>query len=482
MCDRWDSRLTEARNPRTAGIDRASSARIVELIQSEDRGVPDAVAEQAAAIATLIDRVAARLCRGGRLFYVGAGTSGRLGVLDAAECPPTFGSDPRLVQGIIAGGREALVASREGAEDDEAAGRGDIAEAEVAEADFVLGIATSGTTPYVHAALEAAAERGAGIGFLSCTEPPGRVRELAEVLVTPLVGPEVIAGSTRMKAGTATKLVLNTLTTGVMVRLGRVYENLMIDLRAVSEKLVDRSLRILEHVCSVDRARGRSLLLASGGSVKTAIAMEKCGLDRAMAERLLDAADGFLGELLDRFPVGAPILFYAAYPPSGDPDEIGRLLGRLREAPERLRLALTRSEARAAEGRGSSGGRWTPADHLAHLVEFETGAIGPRVREILAVDRPFFTDWTPSDPPPLSGRTAEELIDRLQTERERTLDALLPIDATRFERSGVLGEEEFTLYQLLRGIAQHDEAHATRIEERLHPALLDTDPSPPEVG
>ncbi|MFC1531731.1 N-acetylmuramic acid 6-phosphate etherase [Gemmatimonadota bacterium] len=216
VLDLQDSRHTEAFNPRTAGIDDASPLEVVRLLNQEDRTVSTAVASQEKAIAAVIASVTERMKRGGRLFYVGAGTSGRLGVLDAAECPPTFGSDPETVQGIVAGGSEALVRSREGVEDDREAGAGAIRDAEVGPADYVLGIASSGTTPFVHAALEAACEAGAGTGLLSCTPPPEDSARRVDHLITPHTGAEAIAGSTRLKAGTATKLILNSISTGAL--------------------------------------------------------------------------------------------------------------------------------------------------------------------------------------------------------------------------------------------------------------------------
>lgn len=300
--DLGDERLTERFNPRTAQLDRGTTREIVDLLHAENRLVAEAVEAAADEVATLVDDVAARLSRGGRLIYVGAGTSGRLGVLDAAECPPTFGTDPGLVQGIIAGGPEALVRAQEGAEDDEAAGRQAIVDTAVGEPDFVLGIAASGTTPFVRAALERAIESGAGTGVLSCSDPPADLAASVDHRITILTGPEAIVGSTRLKAGTATKLVLNTITTAAMVRLGKVYGNLMIDLQATSRKLEDRSLRIVEALTGVERQRAAELLDAAGGSVKTALAMHGMNVDRQVAEQRLEACKGFLGECLERFP------------------------------------------------------------------------------------------------------------------------------------------------------------------------------------
>ncbi len=470
MSDRWDPRLTEARNPRTTEIDRAAPRVIVDLIQTEDAAVPEAVRAVAPDVATLIEQVAERLRAGGRLVYVGAGTSGRLGVLDAAECPPTFGTDPSLVRGLIAGGPEALVRSVEGAEDDREAGRKAIDDLEVGEKDFVLGIATSGTTPYVHAALEEAAVRGAGVGFLSCTEPPRRMRAVADVLVTPLVGPEVIAGSTRLKAGTATKLVLNTLTTGVMIRLGKVYRNFMVDLRAVSFKLVDRGLRIVEHLGEVERSEARELIRRAGGSVKTALAMQLLGVDRALAERLLDTVDGFLGDALDRYSGSRPGN-YDGYPTSGGPAETARLAECLTSSPVRLRTAVAGASG-GGDGVPPSPGGWTPSDHLAHLLEFERGAVQPRV-STWSGEEPEFADFSTATPPPDRDLSTHVLLDRLDRERRVTIDALRDAGPAAWTRLGRIAGESVTLYQFLRGVAQHDAAHALRIEERVHPALVD---------
>jgi N-acetylmuramic acid 6-phosphate etherase len=293
-----DPRLTEQRNPRTAGIDRFSTLEIVDAINVEDQGVPAAVGAEAPAIARAVELVEACFRSGGRLFYVGAGTSGRLGVLDAAEMPPTFGTHPDMVQGIIAGGQGALVRAREGAEDDPDAGAAAIEERDVGPDDFVLGIATSGTTPYVHGALRRARERGARTGFLLCTPPPPGLREAHDVVIAPLVGPEVVTGSTRMKAGTATKLVLNTISTAAMIRVGKVYGNLMVDLQVTCEKLRDRGERILMEILDLDRGAAASLLEGAGGNVKTAMAMHWTGLDAPDARDRIRAVGGRLEDLM----------------------------------------------------------------------------------------------------------------------------------------------------------------------------------------
>jgi N-acetylmuramic acid 6-phosphate etherase len=248
-------------------------------------------------IAAAIDLVVDRFHRGGRLFYAGAGTSGRLGVLDAAECPPTFGTDPSMVQGMIAGGHDALVRAKEGAEDDRGAGASDVRARGVGGDDVVMGIATSGVTPYVIGALEEARSAGAATIFLSCTpEPIGS--GAADVVITPLVGPEVVTGSTRMKAGTATKLVLNTITTAAMVLLGKTYENLMVDLTASCDKLRDRACRILVETTGAGYEEAADLIARAGGSVKTAIVMKKAVLDRAAAEALLASSGGLVRKAL----------------------------------------------------------------------------------------------------------------------------------------------------------------------------------------
>lgn len=301
-----DPRLTERRNARTAAIDLASPLEIVDLINAEDRSVPDIVGAQRDAIARAIETAEATFRRGGRLFYVGAGTSGRLGVLDAAECPPTYGTDPEMVQGIIAGGTPALTRSQEGAEDRLESAAEDLKRHGVRAGDFVIGIAASGTTPYVRRALEHARTVSAATALVACSPPPAETLGVVDILILPLTGPEVVTGSTRMKAGTATKLVLNMITTGAMIRLGKTFGNLMVDLRASNDKLKDRSERILMEVCEVDRARARSLLESSGGVVKTAIVMHFLGVSRPAAEQALDAAGGVIRRVVDRPPPPVP--------------------------------------------------------------------------------------------------------------------------------------------------------------------------------
>jgi N-acetylmuramic acid 6-phosphate etherase len=289
-----DPRLTEQRNPRSRRIDQLSTIEVVDLINAEDRQVAVAVGEEREAIAKAVDLVVDTFRNGGRLFYVGAGTSGRLGVLDASEMPPTYRTDPEMVQGIIAGGYAALVRAQEGAEDKPEDGAAEMDERGVNDKDFVLGIATSGTTPYVHGALRRARELGARTGFLLCTYPSQELIATHDVVIAPLVGPEVITGSTRMKAGTATKMVLNTITTSAMVLTGKVFGNLMVDLQVTCEKLRDRGQRILMETTGTDREHAAQTLDASGGHVKTAIVMSKLGVARDEAQRLLHEAGGVL--------------------------------------------------------------------------------------------------------------------------------------------------------------------------------------------
>jgi N-acetylmuramic acid 6-phosphate etherase len=293
-----DRRLTEQRNPTSQRIDELDALGIVDLINAEDRMVAQAVGEERESIARALELAEAAFRAGGRLVYVGAGTSGRLGVLDAAEMPPTYGTDPQMVRGVIAGGYDALVRASEGAEDRAEDGAAAMDEVGVGAKDFVLGIATSGTTPYVHGALRRARELGARTGFLLCTYPSQELVDAHDVVIAPLVGPEVITGSTRMKAGTATKLVLNTITTGAMVRLGKVYGNLMVDLQVTCEKLRDRGERILEEMLGVERATASELLEQAGGHVKTALVMGRLGVDADEARGRLEAAGGMVARLV----------------------------------------------------------------------------------------------------------------------------------------------------------------------------------------
>lgn len=297
-----DPRVTERRNPRSAEIDIASPLAIVDLMNAEDRTVAEAVATQREPIARAIELVEAAFRAGHRLYYVGAGTSGRLGVLDASECPPTFGSDPSMVQGIIAGGAPALTRSQEGAEDRPQGARADLDAAGVQSLDVVIGIAASGTTPYVRAALEHARSLGARTAIIACSPPAAELLAAVDIAILPITGPEVLTGSTRLKAGTATKLVLNTITTGAMLRLGKAYGNLMVDLQASNTKLRDRAERLLMVTCELSREQAHSLLAAADGHVKTGIVMHKLKLTRAEAVANLNAVGGVIRKLIKDAP------------------------------------------------------------------------------------------------------------------------------------------------------------------------------------
>jgi N-acetylmuramic acid 6-phosphate etherase len=286
---------TERRNPRTLGIDLASTAEILELMNAEDRTVADSVRLVIPAVARAADLAAESFRGGGRLFYVGAGTSGRLGVLDAAECPPTFGVAPGLVTGVIAGGRDTVFLSREGVEDDTAAAERDIAGHGVSKLDTVVGITASRRTPYVIKALETARRRGAKTVFLTCNDP---IDIEVDVQINVIVGPEAIAGSTRLKAATAQKMILNMISTAAMVRLGKVYENLMVDLKPASDKLVERAKGIVMMLAAVGYDDAADVFERSGRNVKVSVVMAKKGVGREQAEKLLKEADGFLARAL----------------------------------------------------------------------------------------------------------------------------------------------------------------------------------------
>jgi N-acetylmuramic acid 6-phosphate etherase len=292
-----DSLQTEARNPASERIDSLDAAGIVTLMAAEDARALDAVRAERRSIARAIDRVAEAFRNGGRLIYVGAGTSGRLGVLDASECPPTFGTDPGLVVGVIAGGDRALRHSVEDAEDRPESGAEAIDALMVTAADVVVGIATSGRTPFVLGAMDRARERGSTTIGLACNRP-SLLEEHVELLIAPVVGPEVIAGSTRLKAGTATKLVLNMISTGAMVRIGKTYGNRMIDLGPLNEKLRRRSRRIVREVASVSDDEARRLLNEAGGRLKLALVMALAGVSAEGAARLLNQHSGQVREAL----------------------------------------------------------------------------------------------------------------------------------------------------------------------------------------
>jgi len=294
---------TEQRNPRSRGIDEKSALEIVDVICAEDALIAPAVAKEHKHVAAAADVVADCLGGGGRLFYVGAGTSGRLGVLDASECPPTFGTPPSMVQGIIAGGRRALVRSIEGAEDRAEDGAGAIDAKGVTARDVVVGIATCGLTPFVLGALRRARKLRARTVFITCSaEVAGRPG--VDIVINPVVGPEVVTGSTRMKAGTATKLVLNAITTTAMIRLGKVYDNLMVDLTATNEKLRDRSERIVMELAGVGCRKARRLLAEAGGEVKVALVMRFRGVSLTRAARILKQADRSLRKAIEGKPSG----------------------------------------------------------------------------------------------------------------------------------------------------------------------------------
>jgi N-acetylmuramic acid 6-phosphate etherase len=284
---------TEARNPASEDLDGLTAAEIVGLINSEDAKVAAAVAVESEVIAKAIDAIADRLARGGRLVYFGAGTSGRLGVLDAVECPPTFNTHPSQVVGIIAGGYAALTCSVEGAEDRPELAVEDMKKVGLTESDVVVGIATSGRTPYVIGGLEYAEKVGAFTIGLACNRD-SKIASRCKLCITPVVGPEVVSGSTRLKAGTATKMVLNMLSTGAMIRLGKTFGNLMVDLRASNTKLNDRARRIVRAVTKLSDMDSERLLKDSGGEVKTAIVRHYTGDTSADARKRLAAAHGHL--------------------------------------------------------------------------------------------------------------------------------------------------------------------------------------------
>ncbi|MBD2461117.1 N-acetylmuramic acid 6-phosphate etherase [Oscillatoria sp. FACHB-1407] len=285
--------LTEQINPKSQTLDQLTPLELVDLFNQEDAKVITAIAHAREALATAIERTAAALQQGGRLFYIGAGTSGRLGVLDAAECPPTFCTPPELVQGIIAGGAAALVRSSEGLEDLADDGAAAIAHHHITSKDVVVGITAGGTTPYVHGALNAARQRGATTIFMACV-PPEQVSAEVDIDIRLIVGPEVLAGSTRLKAGTVTKLALNILSTGTMVQLGKVYGNRMVDVAVTNHKLHDRALRILRDLTDLSREEAALLLERSDRQVKLALLMHWTGLDRDEGDRLLQEHHGNL--------------------------------------------------------------------------------------------------------------------------------------------------------------------------------------------
>jgi N-acetylmuramic acid 6-phosphate etherase len=289
--------ITEVRNPATFNIDTLSTLDMMRLINAEDHRVAEAVAGELSAIARAIDGIADRMRKGGRLIYVGAGTSGRLGVLDASECPPTFGTLPEQVVGLVAGGLHALTHSVEGAEDDRESGARDLETVGLTAHDSVVGIAASGRTPYVLGALAQARSRGALTISLACAHP-SPMADVADIAIAPLVGPEVITGSTRLKAGTAQKMVLNMISTGSMIRLGKTYGNLMVDVQATNAKLQARARRIVADACGVSAEQADALLQACDGQVKVAIVAHLAGISAAAARERLAAQGGVVREAL----------------------------------------------------------------------------------------------------------------------------------------------------------------------------------------
>lgn len=287
----WSTLPTEQRNPASAEIDELATLDLVRLINREDAGVPRAVAKVLPELARAVDRVVAAVRSGGRLFYAGAGTSGRLGILDASECPPTYGTDPDLVQGLIAGGEGAVFRAVEGAEDEPDGAVEELDARGLRSTDIVAGIAASGVTLWVLGALDHARSLGCTTILVSCC-PSAAAAVEADVKIVPEVGPEVVTGSTRLKAGTATKLVLNTLTTAAMVRLGKTFGNLMVDLKPTNAKLRDRSCRILAVLSGIDPEGARRRLEAAGWDLKLALVMGMGAVDAGRARRLLQTSGG----------------------------------------------------------------------------------------------------------------------------------------------------------------------------------------------
>ncbi|MEP6835452.1 MAG: N-acetylmuramic acid 6-phosphate etherase [Gemmatimonas sp.] len=297
-----DPRVTERRNPRTVDIDLATPLGILQMMSAEDRTVAETVASQLPSIAHAVEYAEAAFRAGGRLLYAGAGTSGRLGVLDASECPPTFGVNPGMVVGIIAGGDIALRNAVEGAEDVREEGANAMDAHNVSSLDFLVGIAASGTTPYVQAALQRARELGARTGLVACSPPPAAMLAHVDVEMTIVTGPEALTGSTRLKAGTATKLVLNMITTAAMIRIGKTWGNLMIDVRATNVKLKFRALRMVMEVCGVNETDAARLLLSANNSVKLAVVMHSLGVSAQDAELRIEAAGGVVRRVVTMTP------------------------------------------------------------------------------------------------------------------------------------------------------------------------------------
>lgn len=290
--------VSEGRNPDTMDIDLLSSQEIVERLNQQDKQVPLAVEAVLPQIAQAVDKITAAFKQGGRLIYLGAGTSGRLGVLDASECPPTFGVSDQMVIGLIAGGKEAMFTAQEGAEDNSTLGEHDLQQIDFSSKDVLVGIAASGRTPYVIGALEYANDLGATTIALSCN-PDSPIAEIAQIAISPVVGPEALTGSTRLKSGTAQKLVLNMLTTASMIRLGKSYQNLMVDVRATNRKLIARAVRIVMQATDCQREEAEALLKESHNNAKLAILMHLTGMNYEQATAKLSQSDGFLRRAME---------------------------------------------------------------------------------------------------------------------------------------------------------------------------------------
>ncbi|WP_337912886.1 N-acetylmuramic acid 6-phosphate etherase [Vibrio cholerae] len=290
--------VSEGRNPDTMDIDLLSSQEIVERLNQQDKQVPLAVEAVLPQVAQAVDKITAAFKQGGRLIYLGAGTSGRLGVLDASECPPTFGVSDQMVIGLIAGGKEAMFTAQEGAEDNATLGAHDLQQIDFSSKDVLVGIAASGRTPYVIGALEYANDLGATTIALSCN-PDSPIAEIAQIAISPVVGPEALTGSTRLKSGTAQKLVLNMLTTASMIRLGKSYQNLMVDVRATNRKLIARAVRIVMQATDCQRKEAEALLKESHNNAKLAILMHLTGMNYEQATAKLSQSDGFLRRAME---------------------------------------------------------------------------------------------------------------------------------------------------------------------------------------
>ena len=290
--------VSEKQNPNTDDLDKLSSLELVGAINEQDKLVPLAVEKELPQIAKAVDAITEAFSQGGRLLYVGAGTSGRLGILDASECPPTFGVDESMVVGVIAGGHEAVFRSQEGAEDSVERGKSDLVQQKLCDKDVVVGIAASGRTPYVVGALEYANKTASHTVALSCN-PGSAIAAIADIAISPVVGPEALAGSTRMKSGTAQKLVLNMLTTASMVRIGKCYKNLMVDVRASNEKLLARAIRIVMQATQCSEGDAAIVLQASENNVKAAILMQLTGMSYKSAEQHLESTSGFLRKAIE---------------------------------------------------------------------------------------------------------------------------------------------------------------------------------------